>query len=163
MPPYRQRVVAPPALAAARFARGAAPPAVLSGRRFGSVGCGARRLRGPQRLRALPSPPRHFKWGRGCGAARDGGNEGFRRLRAAGERHPSWVSRAHPSLPLRKIYHFIDSLRGRSHIGFCLSICAQFISRFFRYPAIMAATCARLACAAGSMRSLLTPRTKFYE
>ena len=77
-------VVAPPALAAARFARGAAPPAVLSGRRFGSVGCGARRLRGPQRLRALPSPPRHFKWGRGCGAARDGGNEGFRRLRAAG-------------------------------------------------------------------------------
>ena len=46
------------------------PPAVLSGRRFGSVGCGARRLRGPQRLRALPSPPRHFKWGRGCGAAR---------------------------------------------------------------------------------------------
>lgn len=64
--------------------RGARPPAVLSGRRFGSVGCGARRLRGPQRLRALPSPPRHFKWGRGCGAARDGGNEGFRRLRAAG-------------------------------------------------------------------------------
>ena len=23
---------------------------------------------------------------------------------------PSWVSRAHPSLPLRRIYHFIDSL-----------------------------------------------------
>ena len=25
---------------------------------------------------------------------------------------PSWVSRAHPSLPSRKIYHFIDSLAG---------------------------------------------------
>ena len=24
---------------------------------------------------------------------------------------PSWVSRAHPSLPSRKIYHFIDSLK----------------------------------------------------
>lgn len=32
----------------------------------------------------LLSPPRHSVWGRGCGAARDGGNEGFRRLRAAG-------------------------------------------------------------------------------
>ena len=49
------------------------------------------------------------------------------------------------------------TVSGRSHIGFCLSICAQFVSRFFRYPAIMAATCARLACAAGSMCSLLTP------
>ena len=38
MPPYRQRVVAPPALAAARFARGAAPPLWQSAG-FGSVGC----------------------------------------------------------------------------------------------------------------------------
>ena len=28
-----------------------------------------------------------------------------------GAGHPSWVSRAHPSLPSRKIYHFIDSLK----------------------------------------------------
>ena len=111
MPPYRQRSGGSPRARCGSLCAGRGPPAVLSGRRFGSVGCGARRLRGPQRLRALPSPPRHFKWGRGCGAARDGGNEGFRRLRAAGERHPSWVSRAHPSLPLRRIYHFIDSLR----------------------------------------------------
>ena len=110
MPPYRQRSGGSPRARCGSLCAGRGPPAVLSGRRFGSVGCGARRLRGPQRLRALPSPPRHFKWGRGCGAARDGGNEGFRRLRAAGERHPSWVSRAHPSLPLRRIYHFIDSL-----------------------------------------------------
>ena len=27
-----------------------------------------------------------------------------------GAGHPSWVSRAHPSLPSRRIYHFIDSL-----------------------------------------------------
>ena len=27
-----------------------------------------------------------------------------------GTGHPSWVSRAHPSLPSRRIYHFIDSL-----------------------------------------------------
>ena len=27
-----------------------------------------------------------------------------------GAGHPSWVSRAHPSLPLRKTHHFIDSL-----------------------------------------------------
>ena len=110
MPPYRQRSGGSPRARCGSLCAWRGPPAVLSGRRFGSVGCGARRLRGPQRLRALPSPPRHFKWGRGCGAARDGGNEGFRRLRAAGERHPSWVSRAHPSLPLRRIYHFIDSL-----------------------------------------------------
>ena len=28
-----------------------------------------------------------------------------------GAGHPSWVSRAHPSLPPRKTHHFIDSLR----------------------------------------------------
>ena len=65
----------------ASLCAGRGPPAVLSGRRFGSVACGAHRLRGPQRLRALPSPPRHFKWGRGCGAARLGsaacGRRGF--------------------------------------------------------------------------------------
>ena len=31
-----------------------------------------------------------------------------------GAGHPSWVSRAHPSLPLQRIYHFIDSLEGRA-------------------------------------------------
>ena len=31
---------------------------------------------------------------------------------------PSWVSRAHPSLPSRKIYHFIDSLSG-TRISVC--------------------------------------------
>ena len=32
-----------------------------------------------------------------------------------GAGHPSWVSRAHPSFPLRRIYLFIDSLnRGRT-------------------------------------------------
>ena len=30
---------------------------------------------------------------------------------------PSWVSRAHPSLPLRKIYHFIDSLDSNCLLG----------------------------------------------
>ena len=38
MPPYRQRVVAPPARPAGRFARGAAPPLWQSAG-FGSVGC----------------------------------------------------------------------------------------------------------------------------
>ena len=28
-----------------------------------------------------------------------------------GAGHPSWVSRAHPSLPSRRIYYFIDSLK----------------------------------------------------
>ncbi len=84
MPPYKQRSGGSPRARCGSLCAWRGPPAVLSGRRFGSVGCGARRLRGPQKLRALPSPPRHFKWGRGCGAARDGGNEGFRRLRAAG-------------------------------------------------------------------------------
>ena len=32
-----------------------------------------------------------------------------------GAGHPSWASRAHPSFPLRRIYHFIDSLRLREH------------------------------------------------
>ena len=54
---------------------------------------------------ALAAPP--FQ----VGAWLRGGSFRFRRLRAAGERHPSWVSRAHPSLPLRRIYHFIDSLK----------------------------------------------------
>ena len=81
MPPYRQRSGGSPRARCGSLCAWRGPPAVLSGRRFGSVGCGARRLRGPQRLRALPSPPRHFKWGRGCGAARLGsaacGRRGF--------------------------------------------------------------------------------------
>ena len=37
-----------------------------------------------------------------------------------GAGHPSWVSRAHPSLPLRRIYHFIDSLKGMTSVmPFC--------------------------------------------
>ena len=111
MPPYRQRVVAPPARPAGRFARGAAPPLWQSAG-FGSVGCPpppyAPCAASARLGLALAAPPFSVgAWLRG-GSGR--GNEGFRRLRAAGERHPSWVSRAHSSLPLQKTYHFIDSL-----------------------------------------------------
>ena len=54
---------------------------------------------------ALAAPP--FQ----VGAWLRGGSFRFRRLRAAGERHPSWVSRAHPSLPLTTVC----PLRGRLH------------------------------------------------
>ena len=112
MPPYRQRSGGSPRARCGSLCAWRGPPRYGSRRALVPWVARLRPARPAPRLRgwALPSPPRHFKWGRGCGAARDGGNEGFRRLRAAGERHPSWVSRAHPSLPLRRIYHFIDSL-----------------------------------------------------
>lgn len=81
MPPYKQRVVAPPALAAARFARGAAPPLWQSAG-FGSVGCPpppCAPCAASARLGlALAAPP--FQ----VGAWLRGGSFRFRRLRAAG-------------------------------------------------------------------------------
>ncbi|WP_418724244.1 hypothetical protein, partial [Dysosmobacter sp.] len=45
-----------------------------------------------------------------------------------GAGHPSWVSRAHPSFPLRRIYLFIDSLKACSkERAFCF--CSQVRSR----------------------------------
>ena len=44
---------------------------------------------------------------------------------------PSWVSRAHPSLPSRKIYHFIDSLTGVPSGNAC-QILAHFSKSFRR-------------------------------
>ena len=126
MPPYKQRSGGSPPRGLRAALRGARPPRYGSRRALVPWVARLRPARPAPRLRGwgLLSPPRHSVWGRGCGAARDGGNEGFRRLRAAGERHPSWVSRAHPSLPLRKIYHFIDSL-SRTH---CESGASCFLS-----------------------------------
>lgn len=79
MPPYKQRVVAPPALAAARFARGAAPRCAKRAPLW------LRGLRRPPPARpakvaglALAAPP--FQ----VGAWLRGGSFRFRRLRAAG-------------------------------------------------------------------------------
>ena len=43
---------------------------------------------------------------------------------------PSWVSRAHPSLPSRRIYHFIDSLKPHVRLDVRFFLSASFQSRF---------------------------------
>ena len=53
-----------------------------------------------------------------------------------GAGHPSWVSRAHPSFPLRKNYHFIDKLSQaleNQRLTFTMFAMFLFIRQSFRY------------------------------
>ena len=79
MPPYRQRSGGSPRAACGLLCAGRGPPRYGSRRALAPWAARLRPARPAPRLRGLGllSPPRHSVWGRGCGAARDGGTTPF--------------------------------------------------------------------------------------
>ena len=104
MPPYRQRCGGSPRAACGLLCAGRCPPAMAGGGLW-FRGLPASALRALRRVCAAWACSRRpaIQCGGVVAGRLETGELGFRRLRAAGERHPSWVSRAHPSLPLRGI------------------------------------------------------------